>query len=129
MSAFIDDFYDDNLFNLNKIESMLNSMPSLQEDYDHFMVYFKDLEASINNNLYLTTLDEYIPVREINIMIEIMNAKRKLRISKYAIYRNCEDCLVKTDWFFSLSSTQQFQVRLDFYGTIVLGIHLAFYRG
>lgn len=128
MSAFFDDFYDDNLFNLNTIESMLDNMPNIQEDYDHFMVYFKDLEASINNDLYLITLDECIPIREINIMIEIMNAKGKLRISKYAIYRNCEDYLVKTDWFFSLSRTKQFDIRFDFYNNIVSGIHQAFHR-
>ena len=128
MSAFIDDFYDDNAFSLNTIEAMLNSMPNLQEDYDHFMVYFKDLEASINHCLYLKTIDEYIPIRELNIMIERMNDLAKYKISKYAKYRNCEDYLVKTDWFFNLSNTKQFEIRFDFYAVIVLGIHEAFYR-
>tara|TARA_R110002096_G_scaffold431980_1_gene647964 strand:+ start:1621 stop:1752 length:132 start_codon:yes stop_codon:yes gene_type:complete len=43
MSAFIDDFYDDNAFSLNTIEAMLNSMPNIQEDYDHFMVYWSQI--------------------------------------------------------------------------------------
>jgi len=128
MSAFIDDFYDDNAFNLNTIEAMLNSMLNLQDDYDHFMVYFKDLEGSINQCLYLNTLDDYIPVREVNIMIERMNHKKDLCVSKYGIYRDCEDYIVKTDWFFNLSNTKQFEIRFDFYSTIVLGIHQAFYR-
>lgn len=128
MSAFLDDFYDDNLFSRNTIEAMLNRMPHLQADYDAFMVYYKDLEGAINNQIYLTTIAAYMPVREINIMIEIMNAKRKLRISKYGIYRDCEDYLVKTPWFFNLTSTQQFKIRFDFYANIVLGIHHAYFR-
>lgn len=128
MSAFIDDFYNDNLYSQAKIEAMLNSMPNLQEDYDHFVVYFKDLESSINHNVYLTTIDDYIPIREINIMIERMNAITRCEISKYAVYRDCEDYLVKTDWFFKLPRQKQFNIRFDFYSNIVLGIHEAFYR-
>ncbi len=61
-------------------------------------------------------------------MIERMNDLSKCKISKYAMYRNCEDYLVKTDWFFNLSHTKQFEIRFDFYASIVLGIHRAFYR-
>ena len=128
MSAFIDDFYNDNLFSFNKMESMLNSMPNLQEDYDDFIVYFKDLEASINHHIYLTTIDEYIAIRDINIMIERKNRMEDLYVSKYGVYRDCEDYLVKTDWFFNLPHAKQFEIRFDFYSTIVLGIHEAFYR-
>lgn len=128
MSAFIDDFYDDNLFSLNTIEAMLNSMPNLQADYDQFIINFKDTEASINNKLHLMTLDENMPIREINIMIERMNYKEALCVSKYGIYRDCEDYLVKTDWFFSLPHAKQVDIRFDFYSTIVLGIREAFYR-
>ena len=128
MSAFIDDFYDDSLFNLNTIEALLNKIPSIQEEYDQFILHYKDLEASINNYLHLATLDEYIPIREINIMIERMNELSKFKISKYGMYRNCEDYLVKTDWFFSLPHAKQIEIRYDFYNTIVLGIHDAFYR-
>lgn len=128
MSAFLDDFYNDDLFSFNKIESMLSSIPNLQADYDKFIVNFKDTEASINNKLHLTTLDEYIPIGEINIMIERMNYKEALCVSKYGIFRDCEDYLVKTDWFFSLPCAKQFEIRFDFYSTIVLGIREAFYR-
>ena len=128
MSAFIDDFYNDNFYNLNKIEGLLNYMPNLQEDYDNFIIYFKDLEASLNNHIHLTTLDAYIPIRDINIMIERMNHKEDLCVSKYGIYRDCENYLVKTDWFYNLPNAKQFEIRFDFYSTIVLGIREAFYR-
>lgn len=128
MSAFFDDFYNDNFHNLNKFKAMLNYVPNIQEDYDHFIIYFKDLEASINNHVHLTTLDAYIPISEINIMIERMNHKEALCVSKYAIYRDCENYLVHTNWFFSLPYTKQYDIRFDFYSTIVLGIREAFYR-
>jgi hypothetical protein len=128
MSAFIDDFYNDDLHNLNKLKAMLNYLPNIQEDYDYFIIYFKDLEASINNHIHLTTLDVYMPIRDINIMIERMNHKEALCVSKYGIYRDCENYLVHTDWFFNLPACKQYEIRFDFYSTIVLGIREAFYR-
>jgi hypothetical protein len=128
MSSFIDDFYNDDLYNLNRIEALLKNVPSIQEDYDQFIIHFKDLDASINNHLYLATIDEYIPISEINIMIERMNSKEGLCVSKYGIYRDCENYLVQTDWFFNLPNAKQFEIRFDFYSTIVFGIQDAFYR-
>ena len=128
MSAFIDDFYDENYHNLNKFKAILKCMPNIQEEYDTFMIHYKDVEASLNNQIHLTTLDAYISIRHINIMIERMNHLEDLCVSKYGIYRACEDYLVKTDWFFSLPNTKQYDIRFDFYSTIVLGIRKAFYR-
>lgn len=70
MSSFIDDFYNDDMHNLNKFKAILKVIPNIQEDYDNFIIHFKDLEASINHQVHLTTLDAYIPIRDINIMIE-----------------------------------------------------------
>lgn len=128
MSAFIDDFYNDDFHNLNKFKAMLKVIPNIQEDYDKFIIYFKDVEASINHQVHLTTLDTYIPIRAINIMIERMNYLEDLCVSKYGIYRACEDYLTKTDWFFNLPNTKQLEIRFDFYSTIVLGIREAFNR-
>ena len=61
MSAFIDGFYNDNLFGQNKIKSMLNSMPNLQEDYGHFIIHFKDLERNENLQIELEELKGIIP--------------------------------------------------------------------
>ena len=107
---------------------MLNNIPNLQEDYDQFIIHFKDVEASINNHIHLVSLDVYIPIRHINIMIERMNHKKALCVSKYGIYRDCENYLVHTDWFYNLPNTKQHDIRFDFYSTIVLGIREAFYR-
>ena len=128
MSAFFDDFYNENYHNLNTFKAMLKVIPNIQEDYDNFMIHFKDVEASINHQVHLTTLDTYIPIRAINIMIERMNYLEDLCVSKYGIYRACEDYLTKTDWFFNLPNTKQLEIRFDFYSTIVLGIREAFYR-
>ncbi|WP_296317606.1 hypothetical protein [Winogradskyella sp. UBA3174] len=128
MSAFFDDFYYDNIDRHGKIEAMLYRRPEIEEEYDHFLVLFTDLTASINNHLYLQTIDESIPISEINVMIERMNHLNDLKLSKYAVYRACEDYLVKTEWFFGLTNQKKFKIRLDFYSNIVLGIHQAFYR-
>jgi len=128
MSAFFDDFYNENYHNLNAFKAMLKVIPNIQEDYDKFIIYFKDVEASINHQVHLTTLDVYIPIRAINIMIERMNYLEDLCVSKYGIYRACEDYLTKTDWFFNLPNTKQLEIRFDFYSTIVLGIREAFNR-
>ena len=128
MSAFSDDFYSDNFHNLNTFKGLLNYMPHIQEDYEYFIIHYKDLEASINNHIYLATLDAYMPIRDINILIERKNHLERLCVSKYGIYRACEDYLVKTDWFFNLPNTKKLDIRFDFYNTIVLGIREAFYR-
>ena len=128
MSAFFDDFYYDNIDRHGKIEAMRHHRPEIEEEYDDFLVLFSDLTASINNHLYLQTIDASIPISDINIMIERMNYLNDLKLSKYAVYRGCEDYLVKTDWFFNLTEEKQFAIRLDFYTKIVLGIHQAFYR-
>ena len=129
MSAFIDDFFNDDAFDSYSLEPWTHDILGLQEDYDKYIVFYNDLKASINNDLYLSTIDACMPIREINIMIERMNANKNHRISKYGVYRDCEDYLVKTDWFFQLEPAKQFKIRFDFYTHIVLGIHAAFYRG
>ena len=53
MSTFFDDFYHDNIDRHGKIEAMLHHRPEIEEEYDGFLVLFNDLEASINNHLYL----------------------------------------------------------------------------
>ena len=128
MSAFIDDFFEDDEFEYFNIESWPDDILSLQEDYDSYIVYYKDLKASINNELYLSPIDACIPIREINIMIERINDNKSYRISKYGVYRDCEDYLVKTEWFFQLEADKKSKIRFDFYTHIVLGIHEAFYR-
>ncbi|WP_296317646.1 hypothetical protein [Winogradskyella sp. UBA3174] len=122
MSAFFDDFYINNSFIYSKIEST----PNIEEDYDNFLVLFCDLTASVNNGLYLQTIDETIPIREVNIMIECMKDLSNFNISKYALYTACEDYLVKTEWFFNLTNQKKFEIRFDFYSNVVLGIHQAF---
>ena len=69
-----------------------------------------------------------MPITEINIMVERMNEILEYKISKYGMYRDCEDYLTKTDWFFNLSRRKQIRIRFDFYNNIILGIHNAFYR-
>ena len=128
MSAFSDDLYNDNFHNLNTFKALINYIPNIQEDYADFIIRFKDVEASINNHIYLATLDAYMPIRDINIMIERKNHLEDLCVSKYGIYRACENYLVQTNWFFSLPNTKQRDIRFDFYSTIVLGIREAFYR-
>ena len=65
--------------------------PTLQEEYLQFAIQYKDILASLNHNLYLEEIDETIPIRLINIMIEKMNDLSKCRVSKYSKYRACED--------------------------------------
>jgi hypothetical protein len=109
-------------------ERYLKDNPNLEEDYGIFNVEFNDIKASLNYNLYLKTIDETIPIRLINIMVERMNDITEYKISKYGMYRDCEDYLTKTDWFFKLEENKQFKIRFDFYNNIILNIHDAFYR-
>ena len=84
--------------------------------------------ASINHGLYLNEIEEIIPIRIINIMVERMNVIAQYKISKYWMYRDSEDYLTKTEWFFKLSNCKQLKIRFDFYNIIILGIHNSFYR-
>jgi hypothetical protein len=109
-------------------EQYLKDNLILEEQYLKFMISYNDLKASINHHLYLNTIHASIPIREINIMAERMNDISKYRISKYGMYRDSEDYLTKTNWFFKLPNSKQFKVRFDFYNNIILGIHDAFQR-
>lgn len=128
MSAFIDDFFEGDEYDNSIIESLFNKIPALQEEYDNHIIFYNDLKASINNEVYLYNIDEFIPIREINIMIERMNYKSKFQISKYAIYRDCEDYLVKTDWFFQLQPEIKYKIQYDFYTHVVKGVNEAYLR-
>ncbi len=101
---------------------------TLQEEYLQFAIHCKDMLASINQNVYIEEINENIPIWLLNIMIERMNELSKCRVSNYSKYRACEDYLTKTEWFFNLSSSKQFEIRFDFYKSIVMGIRNAFYR-
>ncbi|MDG1728239.1 MAG: hypothetical protein P8K68_14655 [Algibacter sp.] len=128
MSAFIDDFFEGDAFDSYNLEPWTDDILSLQEDYDTYIIFYNDLKASINNDLYLSSIDICIPIREINIMIERINDIKRYKISKYGVYRDCENYLVKTAWFSQLEPTKKFKICFDFYTHIVLGIHEAFNR-
>ena len=128
MSAFIDDFFEGEEFDSYNLKPWTDDFLSLQEDYEKYIIFYNDLKASINNEVYLSSIDTFIPIREINIMIERMNDIKRYKISKYGVYRDCEDYLVKTAWFSQLEATIKFKIRFDFYTNIVLGINEAFYR-
>lgn len=117
---------EDNLDDI--VENFVKLYPNLEKDYLKFKTAYSDLEASINHCLYLKEIDETIPIREINIMVERMNEILECKISKYGMYRDCEDYLIKTDWFFNLPTRKQSIIRFDFYNNIILSIHNAFYR-
>jgi len=110
------------------LKQYLKDNPNFEEDYGRFNIAFNDIKASLNHGLYLKTIDETIPIRLINIMVERMNEIKEYKISKYGMYRDSEDYLTKTDWFFKLANDKQFKIRFDFYNNIILGIHDAFYR-
>ncbi|OUR90917.1 hypothetical protein A9Q87_13355 [Flavobacteriales bacterium 34_180_T64] len=118
MTDDLDDFF----------EQYLKNDPTFKKKYESFKTAYNDIEASINHGLYLKEIDETIPIREINIMVERMNDISKYRISKYGMYRDSEDYLVKTEWFFNLSENKQNKIRFDFYNNIVLGIHGVLFR-
>jgi hypothetical protein len=109
-------------------ERYLKDNPNLEEDYVRFNIAFNDIKASLNHNLYLKTIEVTIPIRLINIMVERMNDITEYKISKYGMYRDSEDYLTKTDWFYKLEEDKQFKIRFDFYNNVILGIHSAFYR-
>ena len=109
-------------------EQYLKENPTVEEDCKKFLISYNDIKASINHSLYLKEIEETIPIRIINIMVERMNDITQYKISKYGMYRDSEDYLTKTEWFFNLSRCKQLKVRFDFYNNIILGIHNAFYR-
>ena len=108
------------------LKQYLKDNPNFEEDYGRFNIAFNDIKASLNHGLYLKTIDETIPIRLINIMVERMNEIKEYKISKYGMYRDSEDYLTKTDWFFKLANDKQFKIRFDFYNNIILNIHDAF---
>ena len=110
------------------LKQYLKDHPIFEEDYVRFHIAFNDIKASLTHGLYLKTIDETIPIRLINIMVERMNEIKEYKISKYGMYRDSEDYLTKTDWFFKLANDKQFKIRFDFYNNIILNIHDAFYR-
>ena len=112
----------------NKVLRELKDNRDIDSTISDFIIHFKDMEASTNNHIYLATLDAYMPIRDINILIERKNHMERLCVSKYVIYRACEDYLVKTHWFINLPETKKLDIRFDFYSTIVLGIREAFNR-
>lgn len=118
----------DSFENDEKLNSFFDKNPDLQREFEEFLINYEASIAQLNNALYLSSINVAIPIRIINIMVDRMNDINQYRISKYGMYRDCEDYLVKTDWFNSLNSSQQFKIRFDFYSNIILGIHQAFYR-
>lgn len=110
------------------LKQYLKDNPNLVEDYGRFNIALNDIKALLNHDLYLKTIDDTIPIRLINIMVERMNEITEYKISKYGMYRDSEDYLTKTDWFFKLEGNKQFKIRFDFYNNIILGIHETFYR-
>ena len=88
-----------------------------------------DFDASNNDGMYLKTINEVIPNRIIDIMRDQMtDLKTTYRITKYGLFRACEDYVCKTDWFFSLTRKNQRAIRFDFYKYIILGLNDAFTR-
>ena len=44
-------------------------------------------------------------------------------VSKYGLYRMCENYLTKTDWFQKLDEKTRYVISIDFYKSIILEIH------
>jgi hypothetical protein len=105
-----------------------NPTLDIKDEVIKIIMYKRDFKAKLYDCLYLNTIHEQIPNRLINIMVERMERIKKFKTTKYGLYRDCEDYLTKTDWFFDLTRENQNLIRFDFYDSIILGIHDAFCR-
>lgn len=115
----------------NEVDSKENYLEE-KEDLREFQFWREDIVKIIDDRrhknlvelegFYIKNLKIPIPLNVIFIMIERMEEMKQINSSFYAIYRDCEDYLYKTDWFIQLSQDKKNLIRFDFHKSVILGI-------
>ncbi|WP_282136018.1 hypothetical protein [Seonamhaeicola maritimus] len=124
---------------------MINKLDHRELEYYNFLLkkniekdpeYLEDLKCIViskkvhdlyehEGKLHLYSLKTSIPRFHVEHMSGLMQKFKGGYMSKYGLFRMCENYITHTAWFLKLDDKLRYVIHTDFYKTIILEIHRA----